>query len=194
MPDDVFDRASELLAQDADELWSYLLAFEPEDSDLVANLIMALRAMLGRDDLHPLQIVSLARLLLGMKRLPLVTPGLDVLVTVTTGTKDDWFSYEIGLSEDVLQIGGGGYVQGPLGGDSYGGWAFMIEKSFRSDPIDARLESLDGIRYIAAHGAVKIQDDSDESQLDWENDDGAGFWHFVERGNPWSSAGDEEWY
>jgi len=169
-----------LLEGEDDDLSNYLLSFQPEDRELCDKLADGVRAMLTRSDLRPLQIASMARLLLGLSRLPLTTPGVDVFVTLHTGTPDDSYAYEIGIKEDQLWLGGGGYIRGPFGGDSYGGWVFEVEEAFHSDPDDAELEWLDEFPDIALNYDIEIQDDSDESQLDWENDDGSAFWSFIE--------------
>ncbi len=181
MPTAPFDEAMAFLEAQDDGLWRYLLALEPEDRPLIAQVAGIVRTILTRPDLRPAQIASLARLLLGLNRLPLITPGVDVLVILSTGTSDDSYSHEIGIGEDRFWIGGGGYCRGPFGGDSYGSWTFEVEGSFHTDPDEAELEQLDEIQNIALDGAIAIQDGSDESQLAWEDDDGAPFWSFIER-------------
>ncbi len=163
MAQDLFSHVQEMLA-DGEDVSEYLFAFDPKDLDrsYVASLAAGVRGLLGRADLAPRQITSLARLLLGLLRLPLPTPGLDVELRAEAGGVTACL---VALTEERLYVTRDGMAT-----------PFEVDKSYRSDTDAAELAWLDRFAELATSCELAVDDASDDASLDWERHDGSAFW------------------
>lgn len=153
-----------------------------EDGWGISEVIKVVREVAGWKSLRPVELRGLARLLLGLQRLPLATPGLDVEVYASHRDESGAYGYTLRLDEMSFQAGSGGYVTGPYGADSVSGERFESETGgFRfADSGFSWAEWLDGFRmYLDEETGLKLSDGSDGGALDWELDDGAAYWQYL---------------
>lgn len=159
------------------DISDYLLAIDAEfEGWWIEQIASSLRKLLNRDDLTLKQLVGICKLLLGLHRLPLITPGLDILLSLCMRVEDEAGSYEIGLSDERFYVSSGGMLRGPLGFDSYSGVTVEIEQHFHSDNYLYEVSWLEELSGMVEHMSIRIEDDSDDALLDWDHPDGSVFW------------------
>lgn len=84
-----------------------------------------LKKIVGAEILRPAGLVSVAKLLHVLSRLPGVTPDLEVTVSVIGprrkfGEIETWHYWDIGVEGEMIAIGSGGHYYDPsTGGDSF---------------------------------------------------------------------------
>jgi hypothetical protein len=117
----LFEQAeARLTAGESIDEWLFRL--DPDfDGMAIDRLIATVRALFRREDLSPRQLSTLSKFLLGVKRLPLVTPGLAVHIEFIDEAADECRVWGVWLHEDWFGVGWSGWVKGPLGTDSIGG-------------------------------------------------------------------------
>ena len=88
-----------------------MFGFLLEDCYVIEELIAGLHKVLKRKSITPRQIVSLGKLLHGLKRLPLATSGIDITVSIEHRSSDGNLSYRsLRLSEDSGSSNGAGWL------------------------------------------------------------------------------------
>lgn len=145
------------------------------DGSAVQSLERTVRVLLRREEVSPSQISSLAKLLLGLQRLPFITPGLDVHLSLSARYEDEGHGWDVYLREGWFCLEWAGWVRGPCGTDSISGDPF--EASPGSGACGSLWE-LDWVRSmpdLAEWAEVQLEDNSQDSRLDWEHDDGGIF-------------------
>ena len=105
---------------------------------------------------------------IGLRRLPRSTPGLDVEITLTqpeSARRDgNWGYAEIRIREDVVELGEGGHVYSPsVGGDS---WSHTVFESWlgarHCDGDEFKVENwLGRAKFLADEAEVSIEDGTD---------------------------------
>ena len=157
-----------------------VFAVEYYDGQYVGRVIEAVRALLQRPKLTPKQITSVGRALHGLERMPLRTPGLDVHLALVIQNDDGAASYDLHLSDERFRTESGGYVKFDYGSDSFSGPTFDVGPDYRDEGgwhfgvqewPDAFSESI--------HEKLEIEDNSNDSLLDWEHPDGSEFWQWI---------------
>lgn len=169
----LFDRVQEML-EEGEDISEYLFAFDPNDRDrtYAGQIVRGVRALLGREETTPREAWSLAKLLLGVRRLPLITPGLDISIELRPGTGGGT-THAIALSaEHLVATRGSGMEPSDLPD-------LEVDCSYRSDSEAADLAWLEELPGIAAAAVLGVRDFSDDAELDWDNDDGSGLWQHL---------------
>src|SRR5215212_4860291 len=101
-----------------------IFALEIDDGYYIEQVTKAVRSLLKRPNLTARQIVTIGRLLHGLGRLPLRTPGLDVHLTLVDEFNGEATSYELFLSSDSFVTESAGYMNAGFGTDSFSGMTF----------------------------------------------------------------------
>jgi hypothetical protein len=164
------------------------------DDDLV--LLEAAKALLQKTvasgDLRPAEVVSVAKLQHVLSRLPNVTSGLDVSVSVTSGRRtfgeiETWHSWRVEFGEETLSISSGGVYVGPNGSDSFTtmSWAAVAGipaelndylPTLRMVPdVQSFPDAVAGINFASGSYGVEVSDDDNPLlEEDQEEDDEDG--------------------
>ncbi len=176
-----YNEALEALRNGNDKvLEQALFAFERDDMYYVEQVTEAIRALLRRADVTPEMAISIGHALLGLDRLPLRTPGMDIRISLVVKTNNDATSYDFFISTDRFATESGGYIDSGYGTDSFSGNTFEVENEFRSyDGYQITSERWADIFNEMDLSQIKITDDSDDSILDWEHTDGSEFWGWI---------------
>lgn len=158
---------------------SALLRFDIRDHDFVQAVTQAVRVQLTRPGLTPLQIVTIGRALLGLERLPLRTPGLDINITLAFRGEDWVESYDLYVSEDRFITDTGGHANFGYGTDSIGSMAFEVEPGYRNEDGGfseavwlSVFQNVDGAE-------LKVEDCSEGEGLDYRPCDPEPFWEWL---------------
>jgi hypothetical protein len=147
------------MLKDGDDISEHLFAFDPADDldrTLVEQVGRFVRGLLARPDATPRQVWSLAKLLLGIRRLPLVTPGLDV--SVRLALPDGQPACELTLMADRF------YVAQYLAED---GAPFEVDLEYRCEAAQTELSWLQHLPEMADDHALFIEDLSEDGEIDW---------------------------
>jgi len=164
-----------------------LLAFLQEDYHPIQELIAGVRRVLKRKSVTPQQIVGLGKLLHGLQRLPLSTPGVDITVTIANRTSEDLFYQSVHLSESSFELSSGGAQYTPdVGSDSYTSFNFLVEAGgFRDSTTVTEVEDwiLGFIESLCdEEQAFEVDDQDEESALDWHEEGGEDYWDQLDGG------------
>lgn len=180
-PIPTYEQAFEALKEgDDDTLAAALFACELEDGHYIEQVTKAIRGLLRRGDLAPSQIVTIGRALHGLARMPLRTPGLDIHISLLDKFNNEATSYDFFISSDRFATESGGYVDSGHGSDSFSGPTFQVEAGFRDyTGIDIIGERWSDVFSEMTAAELHVQDDSDDSLLDWEHPDGSQFWQWI---------------
>lgn len=149
-----------------------LFGFLQEDHHHIQQLITGVRRALKRQSITPQQFCGLGKLLHGLQRLPLSTPGVDICVSMRTESADGFSYQSVELTESTFELLSGGAEYGPAGSDGYTGFSFLVEGvGFRDDRMVAEIE--DWIAGFVGSLCDEVQrfevDNQDEgSGLDWD--------------------------
>jgi hypothetical protein len=157
-----------------------LFAFEIDDREYIERVAKAVRTLLQRPDLTPRQLVSIGRMLFGLSRMPLRTPGLNVRISLVS-TPPGWvLAYSVRVSEAAFITESGGSDNFSLGSDAFDGSIFSVDKDSRQYGYgDIRAEHWPDVFFRVKAARLKIEDTSDDHLLDWEAPDGAEFWGWI---------------
>src|SRR5438128_4675699 len=91
------------------------------DRGLIETLARLIRKLIHRNEATAEQLHHLAVLLFALERLPLVTPGVDVTLTLSYRTESDMNYQSIDLDGSSFSLSSGGSVYTPnVGTDCYG--------------------------------------------------------------------------
>lgn len=181
MATDLFTKTVQRMENEED-ISDVLFCFEGDDQYFIERVIRAIKALLKRDDLTASEISSISKLLLGLQRMPLRTPGLYIRMDLSQKLDGDSTTYSISIDEDEFRTDSGGYVEGPMGSDSFSGQSFEVGQRFRD--CDAWLiidySWPEVFAEMAQISRLSIEDYSDSASLDWEHPDGTVFWEWIE--------------
>jgi hypothetical protein len=142
----------------------------------VGYLVAGAKAIFERIDLAPQQISALSKLLLGLRRLPLVTPGLAVRLGLVDESPDEGKAWAVWLREDEFGAAWSGWVRGEMGTDSISSDPVELTPGEPCDDYLWEQEWISHLPGIASWAKVRLEDDSRDSELDWLHDDGSIFW------------------
>jgi hypothetical protein len=183
MPTTLYDQTlAAWTAGDDEFVANALFAFEIDDGDYIQRVTEAIRSLLELPDLTPRQIVAIGRMLLGLSRMPLLTPGLGVEVSLRFKTEQSAISYDLFFSQNHFETSSSGYNNFGFGSDSFSGSNFIVESHARQcDAGASYAESWPDIFLEMTAAALEIRDDSDDQLLDWEHPNGAVFWGWIEQ-------------
>lgn len=158
-----------------------LFCFEDDDQFYVERVILAIKALLKREDLTANHAFSISKMLLGLQRMPLRTSGLYVRIELSIELNGEASSYSISIDEDEFRTESGGYTAGPMGSDAYSGPTFEVGKRFRSSDVWMifDLNWPEVFSELAKESKLTIEDYSDATSLDWEHPDGSIFWEWI---------------
>ena len=157
-----------------------LFGFLQEDRHYVQQMITGVRRALKRKSITPQQICGLGKLLQGLQRLPLSTPGVDIYVSIRNENEYGFSSQSVQLTESTFELSSGGAEYGPAGSDSYTGFSFLVEVGgFRDDRMISEIED-----WMAAfiqslcdeEQEFEVDDQDEESALDWHAEVAEDYW------------------
>lgn len=159
-----------------------LFHFELDDWSYLECVKKAIRALLRREDLTASQISGISKMVLGLGRMPLRTPGLDLQIVLSRKFEEEASEYSIYLDENRFRTESGGYIVGPMGSDSYSGPTFEVSIDFRNEDgwIFNNPEWPDTFMEICENYDLSVIDLSDNSLLDWDHPDGSIFWEWID--------------
>ena len=161
---------------DAVELFGFFI----EDHDHIQKLITGIRGALKRKSITPQQICGLGKLLQGLQRLPLSTPGVDICVSTRNESAGGSFYQSVQLAESSFELSSGGAEYGPAGSDTYTSFSFLVELGgFRDDRMGVEIEDwLAGFIQSLCDEEQEFEvDDQDEgSALDWHEGVAEDYW------------------
>lgn len=157
--------------------------------DEIREIIELVRGELVHPGLRPVEIKTLAKLMLALSRLPRPTPDIEIEFSISvdldkggadqTMQRDTLVYYGLELSPESVRLDHGGYIVTPnVGGDSYSATDFEMEvNGFREDARGTGIRSwLEGISVWVGgehHHELEIADyGSSDDNTPWE-DDGA---------------------
>jgi hypothetical protein len=151
-------------------------AFFMEDHDIVERLIAAVRLLLHRKTLTPIQAHRVAIVLLALERLPLSTKGVEISLSFSHRINDELSYQALYIGETVFELQTGGSVYSPgVGGDNYADNVFVVELGNRRNKVDLLTIDgwLEGFSSEARDEGTEIEFEwlGDESQIDWENEE-----------------------
>ena len=158
-----------------------LFAFESGDHEYIERVSKSVWALLQRPGLTPRQIVSIGHMLLGLSRLPLRTPGLNVCISLVSKPKGWVLAYSILLNENTFSTGWGGSDNFSLGSDAFDGSLFSVGNHFRQYSGILHDEHWPDVFSKMAAATLKIEDTSEDQNLDWDHPDGSEFWEWIKR-------------
>ncbi len=163
---------------------SNLFPFESDESQYILEVTRRVRQLLTREDLRPKDICSISKALLGLQRLPQPTPGLSVHIELVYSGDHEVNSCELYIDESAFRTAWikEGYVQGPYGGDSYDNSETALEVEYDGYHSDVRFMTL--MAWLTdfeerRDAELHITDNSDDSELKWDDDDGCEFWRML---------------
>ncbi len=180
-PIPTYEQAIEALENgDKNILEKALFPFKIDDAYYVEQVTKAIHALVERPAITPHQIVSLGRALHGLKRLPLRTLGLDVQISLVNEFNGAAESYRCYISTDRFATKSGGYDNFGFGTDSFSGPTFEVEPGSREyDGYYITAESWPEIFSEMTAAELRIEDDSEESLIDWDHPNGSAFWDWI---------------
>ncbi len=157
-----------------------LFAFQSEDSYYVGRVTQAVQNLLRREEITPRQIVGIGRALLGLGRLPLRTPGLDVQISLSYKIGDGCQGYDLFISADRFATESGGYDNFGFGTDSFSGTTFSVEPGCREyEGFLIETENWPDQFIEMLKNDLKVVDCSIQDLLDWDHPDGEVFWDWI---------------
>jgi hypothetical protein len=163
-----------------------LYSFKTEESGLVPLFCKAVRALLARPSLPAREVHLCAVLLRAFERLPLITEGIGISLSLTYRVSADrsWYR-EIAVRADSVELSEGAISYSPdVGSDCENRTLIEIGVGWREENADlvALEDWLAGFANEAADPEIEVSfDDFGESQLDWSDDiDGADYWEGLE--------------
>ena len=136
----------------------------------IAELLRSRLAMLT-----PAELRSLAALLLAVERLPCVTPGVDVSLTLSQPNLDGNYGWaDLYISEAEFRLGIGEHFYDPsVGGDTES--RTLYEACAGDDAAEGDIALwLSYAEVRSADGSVLIEDNSDLEEIDWGNERNEG--------------------
>jgi hypothetical protein len=161
-----------------------LFPFDSDEMQYILEVTRRVKQLLSRDHLRPKEISSISKALLGLQRLPQPTTGLSVHIELVYSGDHEVNSCELYIDESAFRTAWikEGYVQGPYGGDSYDNSETALEVEYGGYHSDARFMTL--MAWLSdfeerQDAELRITDNSDDSELNWEDDDGSEFWRML---------------
>jgi len=179
MPNLFFELAREKLYA-CEDLSDVLFWFDYSDGEYIYQVTEAVKRLFTRKDLTPKKAFSISKLLLGLSRLPFITPGLDVRISLSNRYPTEAVFYAVGLNEHEFITESGGYMDLGYGADSFSGPTFEVGIGFRF--LNNIIFGPDWPAMFIEHvedGELEINDYSKDSELDWDHDDGSEFWDWI---------------
>ena len=165
---------------DHDILDEALFAVEIDDGWYIEKVSEAVQELLTRPGGTEEQQLSIRRALLGLKRLPLRTAGLDVEILLNEKIGTGAESYRFYISADNFSTTMGGYDNFGFGTDSYSKIYYEVEPQYRDDECWEPITWVIVFREMTKAKLV-INDDSDASLLDGEEIDVSPFWEWIDK-------------
>ena len=128
--------------------------FGAEDNVLLQAAAMLLKKVACAEALRPAELVSVAKLLHVLSRLPRVTAGVEVTVSVACprrhfGEVETWHWWDVGVEGEQLSISSGGhFFRASSGGDTFStmSWAAIPEVPAQLDDYRESLSMVPDVR------------------------------------------------
>jgi hypothetical protein len=172
-----YDQALQALSNGGEQIIRQaIFPFKYYDGEYVCQVAEAIRSLLNRSDLTPAQIVSVGRVLHGLHRMPLRTPGLDIQISLSIVNPGGGESYTLHICEDEFSAESSGYIDS----DNLSGFTFSVDTVGRDEhgsnfSVESWPEAFEQLNFADLH----IDDDSENNIMDWEHPDGSDFWEWI---------------
>ncbi len=155
-------------------------SFEIDDTYYIEQVTKSVQSLLDRPNIMPDQKTSIKRALLGLRRLPLRTAGLDIHIALVDKFNNSATSYDLYLSSDRFATESGGYSNFGFGTDSFSGNTLEVEYGLRDyTGFHIFQESWHTIFHEMTAAELYIYDASADNLLDWGHPDGSIFWKWI---------------
>lgn len=156
-----------------------LFPFFSHEKSYVDQIIRLVKQTLCYAEYDAQEIRSVARLLLALQRLPLPTPGIDVVFDVGIRYGEELVYYSLAVTQSHIELKQGGVAYSPqVGSDSYSSVVFEIARDGDRGPEYALEEWIDGSQnLVSEQGEVSIEDfSSDRCDEFWDDPSDDAHW------------------
>jgi hypothetical protein len=177
------DDADELVEADEadeDEAPSDLYACHQEDKGVIDLLAKSIRGLLRRKDTTPYQIAKIGKFLFALERLPRITEGFGMSLTLTYSYNNESSYQAVSIDSDSFKLSSGGNAYDPaVGGDSYSSTELEIGIGWREGGDLMEMSGwVDSFAEKAADKDYEIDfEDFGSDPIEWSPDD--------DRKDPW---------
>lgn len=157
---------------DYDHIYSEYYDLTVDDLPITDGLESVIRSILRKPTLKPQQIAQMAAFLYAVQRLPVVTEGVNMSISLVyrVGRESNYKQVHIDRESFRLESGGYAHEEG-VGGDSFGGILFeAFAGGGRDGDSSEAMEFMEALRERAEDPSmqVEIDDNSDEPLRDWD--------------------------
>ena len=124
-------------------------------------------------------IQGLSKLLLALRRLPLTTPGVYIILTVSNRVNEELRYYDLTICAEVFRLCHGGSVYDPaVGSDSYSYDIFSVTPNeiIEGDSYDIVNWIHQARELINLGGGVSVEDNSNNDEIDWDESAAEEYW------------------
>ena len=157
-----------------------LFAMLMEDHLFVNQLSAAIRELLKRSDISPVQIHQTAKLLFGLEHLPERIPGIALKVSVSTRESQNLCIFYVSLGEHSFELGTFETMYDErIGTDSISITDFAVTTDERSETGLTELDEWIGVftmRIKNPEASIEFEDWGDDSQIDWSSQSDESLW------------------
>jgi hypothetical protein len=145
---------------------------------IIEPLIALVESLIDPRQRSCLQLQGLARLLLGLRRLPASSPYVAVILTLSVRPFENLRYVSVELGEDGLQFTDGGSVHTPgVGSDSYSNDVLALWPSGNTEGDDFQFDNwLSEAQRMLKDGAHVSVEDLLEDEIDWDESAGEDRW------------------
>ncbi len=151
-----------------------IFAFIAEDFSTIERVIAYIRQLLHRPDITGVQVSQIGYLLIGLERLPRVTPGVGIDLSLHDNQNEDWSCQSLHLDEETFCLETGETIYDPAIGSDHTSWK-TFEVNVAGERYEAML-SLDAwfsgfaMRLENPEMRLEIDNFGDALDLEWEED------------------------
>jgi hypothetical protein len=160
-----------------------ILRFQPDEQMHVERLIEIVDDLRKRDDLSPEQLRTLATFLRAAKRLPMVTDGVSITISLINREKNgDWGYYSAFMSYDELELAVGESINCGSGHDHQVLNNLRIGCAWRGhDGVETGWEDwLDEFDHRVHDEGIEVSIEDNDSNIDWDAaTSGAEYWDLL---------------
>lgn len=152
---------------------------EREDEDVIESLIRFVESLVDirvrKKSYHDLQ--GLARLLIGLRRLPAFTGGIDLTLSISRNVDGEFSHQELELSQECLRLGYSGVMHSPAGPDSVCRDALVLHSAGgREGDKSAAYSWISDARRLSRRAWVSVEDHIEDAGIDWNEDTDTNGW------------------
>jgi hypothetical protein len=168
------------------DIYPFLIRMDEIEGSYLMDLYIALEGVISKGNLSQEEIQAVKKLVLGILRLPLITPGLDVRLSMSVSGESASDSIIIEFTNEYFHLYECGFSDGGFGTDSYSGRDLFISVDRESklfDPSGLFGTFINWLGFVP----IEIEDSSNDDLLDWHirDEDRDTFWEWLEKHRYW---------